>query len=337
MRRSLVVCLLWLSLWATGATAQQEAVDDGYAKGLELFRAGRYEEAKPYFQRALDLAEARYGSDDPAIAVELNNLAEIHRLTGELDRAEALYRQAIALDERAGRQSSPEFATSLNNLALVQRAQGRLAEAEKLYTRSLNLLEQALGPHHPDVARSLNNLAMLYRAQGRPERAEPLQERALAIAEKALGPNHPTTQTIRRNRGGSTPGSSAGAMAAGKPAPVSPSPRPRAGVAMANIEPAAAPPEPMATARPAAPAEGGYALQIAAVRTPEEIEGEWKRQQRRYPPLQQLRLQETQKVTIPGKGTFYRMFAGPLATKAEAEALCGKLQATGGSCRAVQR
>ena len=47
------------------------------------------------FEQALKLAEKRYGSNDPALAVELNNLAEVHRLMGQLDKAEALYIRAI--------------------------------------------------------------------------------------------------------------------------------------------------------------------------------------------------------------------------------------------------
>ena len=45
------------------------------------------------------------------------------------------------------------------------------------------------------------------------------------------------------------------------------------------------------------------------------------------------RLQPPQAVEVAGKGTFYRVIAGPLASQAEAEALCARLRKAGGSCR----
>ena len=327
MPRLIVGCLVALLLAGTAAAAQ-EGQDDGYAKGLELFRNGRYEEAKPYFQQVLDAAIARHGADNPGIAVELNNLAEIERLTGQLDDAEKLYRRAIALDEKAGRQNSAEFATSLNNLALVYRAQGRLPEAERLYLRSLGVLEKALGPNHPDVARSLNNLAVLYRSQGRPERAQPLQERALRIAEQQLGTSHPTTVTIRRNLA-SLGGPAATTAAPERTAPV---PQARPGTVLAGREPA-----PPAAAVGIEPGHGGFVVQVAAVDKMADFADEWRRQQRLFPVLQPLRLQPAERTEVPGKGTYYRLLAGPLATRADADAICRQLRAGNGFCRVIER
>ena len=89
-------------------------------------RTGRYSAALPYLRRDLQMAEARYGKEDPSVAVEINNLAEANRRMGRLDEAEALYKRAIALDEKAGPKNAAGLATSLNNLALVYRAQRRL-------------------------------------------------------------------------------------------------------------------------------------------------------------------------------------------------------------------
>jgi tetratricopeptide (TPR) repeat protein len=329
--RHLLAVLLLSCLLVSPLVAEELVDDDGYAKGLELFRAGRYQQAMPFFQRALDLAEARHGADDPAIAVELNNLAEIHRLTGRLNDAEALYQRAIDLDTRAGRDASPEFATSLNNLALVYRAQGRLEEAEQLHTRSLALLEKSLGPHHPDVARSLNNLAVVYRAEGHPDRARPLQERAVAVAEKALGRRHPTTEALRHNLAAlDWPGTAAPAGAVPLPRA-----RPGSGKALAPAEPTAAPPPVRDAAAPTG--AGSFAVQVAALRDRAGIRSEWQQQVRRHPVLRRLSLMAPQEVEIPKKGTFYRVFAGPLATLADAEAVCGKLKAAGAYCRAVRR
>lgn len=122
---------LWLAMAAGIAMADDLA--DAQDRGLELFRAGRYSEALPHFEKALDLAEARYGPEDPSVAYDLNNLAETQRLLERYDRAEQLYLRAIMIDEKGGGTPGQGLATSLNNLALVYKAEGRTDDAERLY------------------------------------------------------------------------------------------------------------------------------------------------------------------------------------------------------------
>ncbi|MEK0083272.1 tetratricopeptide repeat protein [Benzoatithermus flavus] len=352
MRRALAV-LFSLFLLAAPALAAEPVAEDDYAKGLELFRAGRYEAALPYFESALDLAKSRYGADSPAIAPELNNLAEVYRLTGRLGEAEKLYKRAIELDERGGGEGSG-LATSLNNLALVYRAQKKYDEAEKLYNRSLGLLEKSLGPNHPDVARALNNLAVLYRTKGEPERARPLQQRALAIAESTLGRDHPTTEVLRRNLAALDKGAAPARSPAAAPSPAAPvdeamakpvaakppvisampPPPPAAGTAPPPAETAAAPAAPP-DEKPPPPAagNGAFALQLAAVPDPAQVDAEWKRLKARYPALKELDLRAPQTVEVPGKGTFYRIIAGSFASRADAEAMCARLRQAGAACR----
>jgi CHAT domain-containing protein/Tfp pilus assembly protein PilF len=156
-----------------------------------LYRAGRYDEARPLGERALAIREKALGPDHPAVADSLNNLAELYRLKGDYAKAEPLQQRALAVREKALGSDQPEVANSLNNLANLYYSKGDYAKAEPLWQRSLAIREKALGPDHPDVAASLHNLAILYRLQGDYGKAEPLSQRSLAIREKALGPDHP--------------------------------------------------------------------------------------------------------------------------------------------------
>jgi tetratricopeptide (TPR) repeat protein len=310
--RPLAGILLALAL-LIGAPATAAADDraEAQAKGLSLFRAGRYAEAKPHFAKAVDLGQAQDGPDAPSLAVDLNNLAETLRLTGELEAAERSFRRAIAIDERARGPDDPGLATSLNNLALVYRAQGRLDEAERLHTRSLAMLERALGPNHPDVARSLNNLAVLYVRQGKPEQARPLQERAVAIADRALGPQHPTTRTLRAN----LTAIPAAATAAAAPA--------------ARAAPARAP----ASAPPATAATGGrFGIHLESIRAADGVAAAWRALVAKHPSLARLQPRPAEAVEIPGKGRFYRVAAGDFPDRASAEAACRPIKATGAYC-----
>jgi CHAT domain-containing protein/tetratricopeptide (TPR) repeat protein len=163
---------------------------------------GKYAEAIPIAERAVDLARKRHGEEHTEFATAIAWLASVYRAQGRYAEAEPLYRRSLAIDEKALGSDHPNVGTSLNNLAELFRTQGRYAEAEPLYRRSLAINEKALGPEHSSVGSSLNGLAALYQYQGRYAEAEPLYKRSLAIAEKALGPEHPGVGAVLNNMAG---------------------------------------------------------------------------------------------------------------------------------------
>lgn len=331
MGARLARALVAVAFLAIAGTAVADDLTQAQDRGLELFRAARYSEALPHFEKALDLAEARYGAGDPAIATDLNNLAETRRLLTQYDRAEPLYLRAIALDEKAGKDAGPGLATSLNNLALVYRAQKRFPEAEKLYLRSLSLLERTLGPNHPDVAKSLNNLAVLYRVEGQPEKARPLAERAVTIAERSLGPQNATTKVFRQNLAalGTAAPPASGKAPAARSAPAA---KPAAAAKPSASKPPAA--KPAAAPPPSAKAASGrgYAIHVESVRDAAVVAGEWRNLVKKYPSLAPLPPRPAEAVEIPGKGTFFRIAGGSFASRDEAARACAPLKAAGAYC-----
>jgi len=363
-RRFAVLVLLSLALLLPDAPVRaqpSEEADRAYRRGVSLLEAGKLEEAAREFEKVLELAERALGPDDPRLAVDLNNLGEVYRRMGRLDRAAELLRRAIRLDEAAGGRG-PALATSLNNLGLVLRAQGRLDTAADLYRRALALLENSLGPDHPDTARALNNLAQLELERGDVRSALSLQERAARIARASLGPDHATTEAIEaalaRTRAaagaaGTTPppaspasaptGSrppAATAVAQGAPrslavpparevlpppGPGLPPPAP-APVATAPAQPAA--PEP---SRPTAGASGAR-LHLGSIGDRSRLEAEWKRLTSRHPSLAGLSLLPPERVELAGRGTFWRVLAGPLASREAGARICTEVTAKGDPC-----
>jgi hypothetical protein len=75
---------------------------------------------------------------------------------------------------------------------------------------------------------------------------------------------------------------------------------------------------------------GSYRIQLSAVRTEDAANADWTRLKHRFPELSSLS-QKSVKTEIPGKGTFYRLRAGPL-DEAGAKSVCDHLQAQGASC-----
>ena len=169
------------------------------SRGRDLFREGRYAEATPFIEKALELSDHQLGPDHAETGALLHDLAKLMGIQGRNAEAEPLYKRSVDVLDNSLGADHPLVAGSLDGLAGLYLVQGRMAEAEPLFVRSLAIRENALGAAHPLVAASLNNLAELYRGQARYADAEPLHKRSLAISEKALGAAHPSVGLILSN------------------------------------------------------------------------------------------------------------------------------------------
>ncbi len=161
------------------------------ALALLLNTKSMHVQAEPHIRRALKLDEAHYGSDNPHVAIRLNNLVSLLQDTNRLAEAEPLMRRALQINEASFGPDHPSVAGCLNNLASLLKITYRLEEAEPLIRRALKIDEAAFGPKHPDVARDLSNLTTLLQATNRLTEAEPLIRRALDIDEDSYGLDHP--------------------------------------------------------------------------------------------------------------------------------------------------
>jgi hypothetical protein len=93
-----------------------------------------------------------------------------------------------------------------------------------------------------------------------------------------------------------------------------------------------APSAPVATAPAAAPAAGGYAVQVTSQRSEAEAQTEFKALQAKYPGQLGNRQPIIHRADLGDKGTFYRALVGPFASSEAAAAVCSNLKAAGGSC-----
>ncbi|MDG2243994.1 MAG: SPOR domain-containing protein [Rhodospirillaceae bacterium] len=81
---------------------------------------------------------------------------------------------------------------------------------------------------------------------------------------------------------------------------------------------------------------GDYLIQIAALRSEEAAEGEWKRVRSRHANLLGSYSQEIVRVDLGVRGIFYRLRAGPLKDRGSAEKLCESLAAENVGCLVVR-
>src|SRR5260370_26983327 len=134
-----------LGLWILACRASQS--DDEEFKSLNqqvqtLFEQGKYQEAMPLAEKAVELAKRVYGPEHPGTAESLNNLALLYESMGEYAKAEPLYQEALRIFPKVLGPEDPDMATSLINLALLSRLMDRSAKAEPLYQEALRIRQK---------------------------------------------------------------------------------------------------------------------------------------------------------------------------------------------------
>ncbi|HYG10442.1 MAG TPA: tetratricopeptide repeat protein, partial [Pyrinomonadaceae bacterium] len=168
-------------------TQQQNPLAEATAleqRMLELYRLGKYDEALPLAERALQLREAHLEADNLLIAASLEHLAMLVQLRGDFERAEPLLQRSLKIREKFLGSNDYQVGIALNALAILQMNKGEYARALETMLRSLAIREKVFGSEHPLVAHGLANLAPLYQNMGRFKDAESSLLRALKILEK---------------------------------------------------------------------------------------------------------------------------------------------------------
>jgi CHAT domain-containing protein/Tfp pilus assembly protein PilF len=184
------------------ATDTDRALHDArkqFEESRKLRGEGKYDEALPLAEGALESRERLLGTEHPDVAAAIDNLADIYTERGAYVKAGPLYRRALETREKVLGKDHPDTAESLSDLAALYYYEGKYEEAELLYRRAIDIHEKALGKDHPDTAASLNDLALVYQKQGKYVEPEPLLKRALEIREKTLGKDHPDTANSLNN------------------------------------------------------------------------------------------------------------------------------------------
>ncbi|MBD3771623.1 MAG: SPOR domain-containing protein [Rhodobacterales bacterium] len=117
--------------------------------------------------------------------------------------------------------------------------------------------------------------------------------------------------------------------------------QPDRGVDMASMEPVQTvrtppPPPPREVSPQFAFSESGqYMVQVAAFRSEDAAEAEWRKSATEYPELYRGAGKRIQRADLGAKGVFYRLRVGAFVEKSEADAFCSALKAKGGNCIVV--
>ena len=108
------VVLLALGLWILVCEASLAEEDDPGALSQrvnQLIEQGKYQEAIPIAERAVEVAKHTLGPDHPETADALNDLGFIFQKIGNYAKAEPLYQEALRIRQKVLGSEHPDTAT----------------------------------------------------------------------------------------------------------------------------------------------------------------------------------------------------------------------------------
>ena len=164
-------------------------------------RRGEYEKAEPFLKRAVAQHRVLYGSDHPALAQSLHDLALLLDLRGVYGEAETLFREALAIRKQQLGDQHTDVAQILNDIGVVLARQDNYTEAEQLWREALAIQRENIGVENPSTGEMMSNLAIALHENGKFEEAEALMREALALQRKVVGEDHPNVAMNLYNLG----------------------------------------------------------------------------------------------------------------------------------------
>jgi tetratricopeptide (TPR) repeat protein len=186
-----VAANLYLPQLRSLGTQTYKSFGNAYAKGMTelgdiLLDQKKYDQAQPFFAKAIEVFDALEVKDELANAIPLMRLAMIYRHTGKDSSAVKLYKRALSLVEQKVEFYNPVIAMQLNYVADSLMRQGEQLEACSYYERAIEVYEHT-ETIDSDYTCALNNLATILREQGLISKAKKLYEKALALHEQTAG------------------------------------------------------------------------------------------------------------------------------------------------------
>lgn len=201
-RSSWVASLIALALLPAGA-APARAQEPTY-RDLEetlnvadsLVGDGRWDEAEPWYERGLDLADGLYGEWSIDALEILLSLADVYAALGRLSDESATLESLV---ERARDRDSPwhpTIAEYLLRLGGTLGQQERWAEASEALRSALEIAERNFGPSDWRIGRILNDLAVSMMESGAYLETERLFRRSIEIYEANTPSDIPSDPTL---------------------------------------------------------------------------------------------------------------------------------------------
>ena len=128
---------------------------------------GKYAQAQPLYEKALEIYRRKLTDDHPVTAGGYNNVALNLNAQGKYAQAQPLYEKALEIRRRLLTDDHPDTAISYGNVAANLGAQGNYAAAQPLLEKAVDIRRRLLTDDHPLTTLGYNDLAANLNAQGK--------------------------------------------------------------------------------------------------------------------------------------------------------------------------
>ena len=191
--------------WIVEAKKQDlsTAHDAGFlnAFGKALSQQWEYRKAINYFQHALKIDKALFGSRHLDVARDLNNLGVVLTELGEYREAIGYFQKSLEIWKEVDGENYSRISTGLNNLGAASMGLGKHREALDYYHDAYGLIKRTFGEKYPQTAACLYNLGSVLIKLGEEQKALYYCQQAVDIWRDAYGDRHPRTADGYSNLG----------------------------------------------------------------------------------------------------------------------------------------
>lgn len=145
------------------------------------------EEAKRYYERAIDMFKRMDPPSNLDVADLNNNLAFIYEELGNFDRAETLFLDALKICHEELGPKDEETAVLCNNVGALYQKRGYHEQARAMHVMALEAREETLGKDHLETGQSHSNLALTLAETGDQDKMGAARQhfkKALEVYEK---------------------------------------------------------------------------------------------------------------------------------------------------------
>ena len=187
-----ILFILIVPMWVLGQSEEAEML---FKKGEDLYKAEKYEEAIPFFEKC----ESLEGKDSEIGIESIFLLTNCYGNIGNFTKAIKYGTQTVEIFKKELGEEEPIYASSLHDLAMFYYQIGNCQEAIKFGTQAMEIRKKVLGENNLDYAISLGNLALYYGELGNYQEAIRLNTQVMEIFKKVLGEDNSEYASVLSN------------------------------------------------------------------------------------------------------------------------------------------
>lgn len=164
---------------------------------IALQQQGRFEEAFPLHEAAINMRRAQYAADHPNLASALARYAYSLHLNGNMEQAATVHQEALDMRRNVLPDVHPHIASSLIRYGWLEAERGNGQQAEAMVREGIEMLTQFVPDSHWEVQAGWGIVGVALIQQGQVDEGRTYLVPVYRQFEAAFGPDDWRTQRVR--------------------------------------------------------------------------------------------------------------------------------------------